>query len=175
MTAHARPDDAPTPAEGALRDTLAWVLRSIEHPAAAAGDWIAYEVDPQRATATLSSNVFVWSSFVMLASLILAAPMSSSRGVFDLSLLVMLEFCAWPSTLSSFLVVLVLASPSTLILSVSVERSGSPCVPGIVTTCAMTSWRFLGSFEAAGYGSSSLKPSPLDESPASACSACNLT
>ncbi len=51
MTADARPDDAPTPAEGALRDTLAWVLRSIEHPAAAAGDWIAYEVDPHRATA----------------------------------------------------------------------------------------------------------------------------
>jgi len=51
MTADARPDDSPTPAEGALRDTLAWVLRSIEHPASAAGDWIAYEVDPQRATA----------------------------------------------------------------------------------------------------------------------------
>ena len=51
MTADARPDDPHVPAEGALRDTLAWVLQSIEHPATAAGDWIAYEVDPQRGTA----------------------------------------------------------------------------------------------------------------------------
>lgn len=33
-----------------LRDTLAWVLQSLEQPASAAGDWIAYEVDPARAT-----------------------------------------------------------------------------------------------------------------------------
>ena len=34
-----------------LRDTLAWVLQSLEQPTSAAGDWIAYEVDPQRGTA----------------------------------------------------------------------------------------------------------------------------
>lgn len=51
MNADARPEESPMPAEGALRDTLAWVLRSIEHPAASSGDWIAYEVDPRRATA----------------------------------------------------------------------------------------------------------------------------
>ena len=34
-----------------LRDTLAWVLHSLEQPASAAGDWIAYEVDPARGTA----------------------------------------------------------------------------------------------------------------------------
>jgi hypothetical protein len=34
-----------------LRDTLAWVLQSLEQPASAAGDWIAYEVDPARAGA----------------------------------------------------------------------------------------------------------------------------
>lgn len=34
-----------------LRETLAWVLRSLEQPASAAGDWIAYEVDPARASA----------------------------------------------------------------------------------------------------------------------------
>ena len=33
-----------------LRDTLAWVLHSLEQPASAAGDWIAYEVDPSRAS-----------------------------------------------------------------------------------------------------------------------------
>ena len=37
-------------ADQPLRDTLAWVLHSIEQPASAAGDWIAYEVDPARAT-----------------------------------------------------------------------------------------------------------------------------
>ena len=37
--------------DGSLRETLAWVLHSIEHPAVAAGDWIAYEVDPSRGTA----------------------------------------------------------------------------------------------------------------------------
>ena len=34
-----------------LRDTLAWVLRSLDDPATAAGDWIAYEVDDNRGTA----------------------------------------------------------------------------------------------------------------------------
>jgi hypothetical protein len=34
-----------------LRETLAWVLRSIDEPAQAAGDWIAYEVDEVRGTA----------------------------------------------------------------------------------------------------------------------------
>ncbi len=37
-------------AERPLRDTLSWVLHSIEQPASAAGDWIAYEVDPSRAS-----------------------------------------------------------------------------------------------------------------------------
>jgi hypothetical protein len=43
-----RPDPA---GDGAIRDTLAWVLHSIDHPAQAAGDWIAYEVDPARGSA----------------------------------------------------------------------------------------------------------------------------
>jgi len=34
-----------------LRDTLAWVLRSLDDPANAAGDWIAYEVDEMRGSA----------------------------------------------------------------------------------------------------------------------------
>jgi hypothetical protein len=34
-----------------LRDTLAWVLRAFDHPAASAGDWIAHEVDPSRPSA----------------------------------------------------------------------------------------------------------------------------
>lgn len=55
-TNHPRPDrgDAsPAPSfEGTpLRETLAWVLDSLEHPATAAGDWIAYDVDPSRGTA----------------------------------------------------------------------------------------------------------------------------
>ncbi len=37
--------------EESLRDTLAWVLRSLDDPATAAGDWIAYEVDDNRGTA----------------------------------------------------------------------------------------------------------------------------
>lgn len=41
---------APIP-DGSLRDTLAWILHSLEDPAVAAGDWIAYEVDPARGTA----------------------------------------------------------------------------------------------------------------------------
>jgi len=38
-------------AEGSLRETLEWVLGAIDQPALAAGDWIAYEVDPARGTA----------------------------------------------------------------------------------------------------------------------------
>ena len=38
--------------DGSLRETLAWVLHSLEQPAVAAGDWIAYEVDPARGSAT---------------------------------------------------------------------------------------------------------------------------
>jgi hypothetical protein len=38
-------------AEGSLRETLEWVLGAINQPALAAGDWIAYEVDPARGTA----------------------------------------------------------------------------------------------------------------------------
>ncbi|MFO0961845.1 MAG: hypothetical protein U0625_02950 [Phycisphaerales bacterium] len=34
-----------------LHETLSWVLRSIDAPAQAAGDWIAYEVDESRASA----------------------------------------------------------------------------------------------------------------------------
>jgi hypothetical protein len=34
-----------------LRETLAWVLRSLDDPANAAGDWIAYEVDEMRGSA----------------------------------------------------------------------------------------------------------------------------
>jgi hypothetical protein len=37
--------------DGSLRETLAWVLHSLEQPALAAGDWIAYEVDPSRGSA----------------------------------------------------------------------------------------------------------------------------
>ena len=43
--------DSPAFAEGSLRQTLAWVLHAVDHPAVAAGDWIAYEVDPQRGSA----------------------------------------------------------------------------------------------------------------------------
>ena len=43
-----RPDAAY--GERPLRETLAWVLQSLEQPASAAGDWIAYEVDPARAS-----------------------------------------------------------------------------------------------------------------------------
>ncbi len=52
MTGPADQPDASTPyRDGSLRETLAWVLQSIDHPAVAAGDWIAYEVDPARGSA----------------------------------------------------------------------------------------------------------------------------
>lgn len=48
------PDSAPPAdpiAAESLRDTLTWVLRALDNPAQAAGDWIAYEVDEQRSSA----------------------------------------------------------------------------------------------------------------------------
>ena len=50
MTDASRHPAVPGP-DGSLRDTLAWVLHSLEDPAVAAGDWIAHEVDPVRGTA----------------------------------------------------------------------------------------------------------------------------
>lgn len=43
--------DAATFGDAPLRETLAWVLDSLLRPATAAGDWIAYEIDPSRGTA----------------------------------------------------------------------------------------------------------------------------
>jgi hypothetical protein len=43
--------DAATFGDAPLRETLAWVLDSLVRPATAAGDWIAYEIDPSRGTA----------------------------------------------------------------------------------------------------------------------------
>jgi hypothetical protein len=39
-------------ADGSLRETLEWVLDAVDRPAVASGDWIAYEVDPARGSAT---------------------------------------------------------------------------------------------------------------------------
>jgi hypothetical protein len=52
MTNPVDPATRPEPfQDGSLRDTLAWVLRSLDQPAIASGDWIAYEVDATRGTA----------------------------------------------------------------------------------------------------------------------------
>lgn len=52
MTGDTHRDHRPEPfGDAPLRDTLAWVLRAFDHPAASAGDWIAHEVDPSRPSA----------------------------------------------------------------------------------------------------------------------------
>jgi hypothetical protein len=52
MTNPVDPTTRPEPfQDGSLRDTLAWVLHSLDQPAVASGDWIAYEVDAKRGTA----------------------------------------------------------------------------------------------------------------------------
>lgn len=52
MSEHPDRNDRPAAfADVSLRETLEWVLESIDRPAVAAGDWIAYEVDPSRGTA----------------------------------------------------------------------------------------------------------------------------